>query len=137
MAITVVLIGAGSYVFTPSILHDLICDHRLADLELWLVDPDEEMAGDMAAVARRMAESAGIEVRAPATADPGRALPGAHYVTTSVVVDGARRWEQDRRVAEAHGVIDPLGELGGLGGLSYTLRQVCLDRLHLRDSAVS
>ena len=122
----VVLIGAGSYVFTPSILHDLICDHRLGDLDLWLVDPDIEMAEAMAGLAQRMAGSVGVDVTATATGDRSAALPKADYVSTSVVVDGARRWRIDRDVAESHGVVDVLGELGGLGGLSYALRQVAL-----------
>ncbi len=126
MAAKVVLIGAGSYVFTASTLYDLICDYRLADLELWFVDPDVESAELMAGVARRMAASRGIDVATSCTADRRDALPAADYVTTSVAVEGPRRWQTDRTVAERHGVIDVRGELGGVGGLSYTLRQVAL-----------
>jgi alpha-galactosidase len=122
----VVLMGAGSYVFTPSTLHDLLCDHRLPGLSLWLVDPDVELAGLMAGVAHRMAESSGLDIETHCQADRRAALPGADFVTTSVAIDGARRWQTDRTVAEKHGVIEPLGELGGVGGLSYTLRQVPL-----------
>ena len=126
MTTKVVLIGAGSYVFTASTLHDLICDHRLEGLELWLVDPDVEMAELMAGVAQRMAASSGINVTTFCTANRRDALLGAAYVTTSVAIEGARRWQIDRTVAERRGVIDVLGELGGVGGLSYTLRQVPL-----------
>jgi alpha-galactosidase len=126
MATKVVLIGAGSYVFTPSTLYDLICDHRLPDLELWMVDPNTEIAELMAGIAHRMAERVDLSIKTYCTSTRREALPGAGFVTTSMAIDGVRRWHMDREVAEKHGVIDMLGELGGLGGLSYTLRQVPL-----------
>ena len=37
----IVVIGAGSFVFGPSVLHDLIAVHRWAGCDLVLVDVDE------------------------------------------------------------------------------------------------
>ena len=124
MPAKIVLIGAGSYVFTPSTLHDLLCDHKLSDLELWLVDPDVELINDMAGIAKRMADESGVRVETHCVADRRDALSAADFVITSFAIQGAKRWETDRQIAERHGVFDPTGELGGIGGLSYTLRQV-------------
>lgn len=126
MGVKVVHIGAGSYVFTPSILHDLICHHRIADLDLWLVDRDAEAASWTGAIARRMADRAGVRVRIETAAEREGALPGADFVSTSVAVDGLRRWQTDRAIARKYDVIEVAGELGGVGGLAYTLRQVPL-----------
>ena len=40
-AMRIAVIGAGSYVFTPSLLPDLIVEHRLAGCEIVLMDPNE------------------------------------------------------------------------------------------------
>ena len=48
----VALIGAGSFVFGPSILHETIVTHRLDDVELALVDLDSEAVELMAGVGR-------------------------------------------------------------------------------------
>lgn len=126
MSTKIVIIGAGSYVFTPSIVHDLIVKHRLDDLELHFVDPDVEIAADMAGLARRMATESGVSITTKATADRREALPGAQFVSTSVAIQGQKRWKMDRDVTTKHSIDEIVGELGGVGGLSYTLRQVPL-----------
>jgi alpha-galactosidase len=133
MPTKVVIIGAGSYVFTPSIVHDLIVKHRLDDLDLHFVDPDVEIAADMAGLALRMAAESGVSITTNATADRREALPGAHFVSTSVAVQGWRRWKIDRDVTTKYGIDEIIGELGGVGGLSYTLRQVPLMLAICRD----
>lgn len=133
MPTRIVIIGAGSYVFTPSIVHDLIVRHRLDGLDLHFVDPDEEIAADMAGLARRMADEAGVSITASATSDRREALPGAHFVSTSVAIQGQRRWAMDREVTTRYGIDEIIGELGGVGGLSYTLRQVPLMLAICRD----
>src|SRR5690348_2670426 len=47
-----VLIGAGSFVFGPSMLSQTLLEHRLDDLHLALVDVDGEVAELMAGVGR-------------------------------------------------------------------------------------
>ncbi len=126
MPTKVVLIGAGSYVFTPSTIHDLIVHHKLDGLELHFVDPDTEIAAGMAGVARRMADESNVSITTHVTDDRREALPGAHFVSTSVAIQGMKRWRIDREVTRKHGVDEVMGELGGVGGLSYTLRQVPL-----------
>lgn len=122
----IALIGAGSYVFSLSLLHDLLIDHRMEGVHLVLMDIDEYMAADMARIAARMAREAGVEVRVDSTADREAALEGADFVTTSVAVQLVKRWGMDKEIARRHGVREILGECGGLGGLSYTLRSVPL-----------
>ena len=56
----VALIGAGSYVFGPSVLDQAILQHALPGLHLALVDVDGETLGLMANVGRRMARETGV-----------------------------------------------------------------------------
>ncbi len=133
MPARVALIGAGSYVFAPSTLHDLLIEHRLDGLELALVDPDVELAGHMARLAERMAADADVRVDAAPFEARRDGLPGADFVVTSAAVQGISRWRIDRDIARRHGLIEPVGELGGVGGLSYALRQVSLHLAICRD----
>lgn len=122
----VAAIGAGSYVFSLSLLQDLIIDHRLNGIHLTLMDIDGEMAADMAAIARRMADEAGVEMTIDSTSDREAALKDADFVTTSVAAQLVKRWEMDKEVIRKYKIKEILSECGGVGGLSYTLRSVPL-----------
>lgn len=121
----IVLIGAGSHVFAPSVLNDAIVEHRL-DCELALVDLDRGMAGLMESVGRRMAAEAGAATRLSSTDDRREALPGADFVILSAAVQGATRWTMDRDILARAGTPDQARECGGVGGLSYALRSITL-----------
>lgn len=123
--VKVTVIGAGSYVFSVGLLHDLIIDAGLP-LDLTLVDLNTEVAGNMAGVARRMSEDAGTDLRVDATSDRARALKGAHFVTNSAAVQLQSRYEQDRVVIAKHGLREIASECGGVGGLAYALRTIPL-----------
>ena len=123
--VKVAVIGAGSYVFSVGLLHDLILDAGLA-LDLTLVDPNTEVAESMARVARRMAESVGADLKIDATSDRASALKGAHFVTNSAAVQLQSRYERDRAVIAKHGLREIASECGGVGGLAYALRTVPL-----------
>lgn len=59
----IILIGAGSYVFSLSVLNDLIMEHRASDCELALVDIDADVLSIVEGAGRRMAAEAGGGVR--------------------------------------------------------------------------
>jgi len=122
----IAILGAGSYVFTLGLLNDLLNRYPVPGSTLVLMDVDAEMAETMAAIARHMARELGIPVAVEATADRSIALTGADFVTTSVAVQLRTRWEMDKAVIIKHGIREVTSECGGVGGLSYTLRQVAL-----------
>lgn len=122
----VVLIGAGSYVFGPTVLLDLLEKHRLPGCELALVDLNVEAAESLAAVGRRMARDLGLDNHITATADRRSALPGADFVILSASPQGAQRWAVDYELLKAAGMADQARECGGLGGLSNALRSISL-----------
>ena len=77
----VAVIGAGSYVFGPSILHDAIVEHRLQGAEIALIDLNREAVELMAAIGQRMARETGVAVTVTAHTDRCRALsiPSARW----------------------------------------------------------
>jgi alpha-galactosidase len=120
------LIGAGSYVFAPTFLHDAIVRHRLEGAELALVDLNRAAAEAMAALGRRLAEEAGVRVRLTAHTDRREALRGAFAVALCASPDGIRRWHMDHAILVRHGLPTQARECGGLGGLLNAFRSITL-----------
>ena len=123
----IVIIGAGSTSFGPTILSDLFAHaDRLRGSEVWLVDVNTE-ALDLIA---RYAEKLNLAFEQPfdfhATNARGEALPGARFVIVSVAVDRIATWQLDWQIPLRHGVRHVLGENGGPGGLSHALRNIPL-----------
>jgi alpha-galactosidase/6-phospho-beta-glucosidase family protein len=122
----IVLIGAGSFVFAPSVMHDAIVEHRLKGLHLALVDPQIEMAKLMAGVGRQMALMVDLKIELTVHADWTNALAGADFVICCAAVQLQRRFAMDvgiiGRLAPGHLVT----EFGGIHGISYTFRQIAL-----------
>lgn len=119
-----VIIGAGSTVFTPGLLADLTASPHLADATVALVDIDGRIAATMARYAERVARERGGRLRLEHAADRRRVLAGADFVTVTIAVGGARAWERDVRIPEAHGVWQTVGDSVGPGGLFRALRHV-------------
>ncbi|MFE6717039.1 hypothetical protein ACFVDU_05565 [Streptomyces albidoflavus] len=121
-----VLIGAGSAVFTRGLLADLITADDLGSWEIRLVDVNEAALGVAARLARRMVEArgAGGRITVRASADRRTELPGADYVVTCVGVGGRPAWQRDHEICQEHGVFQPVGDSVMPGGISRLLRTV-------------
>ncbi|MEU4146936.1 hypothetical protein [Streptomyces parvulus] len=121
-----VLIGAGSAVFTRGLLADLITADDLGSWEIRLVDVNEEALRVAARLAGRMVEArgAGDRITVRASADRRTELPGADYVVTCVGVGGRPAWQRDHEVCQEHGVYQPVGDSVMPGGISRLLRTV-------------
>jgi alpha-galactosidase/6-phospho-beta-glucosidase family protein len=122
----VVLIGAGSYVFGPSVLDQAILQHRLPNLELALVDLDAEVVELMAGVGRRMARDSGLDTLVTAHTDRTQALAGADYVVCSASPQIWRRFAMDCEIVDRYAPDHLVTEFGGIAGISYSLRQIAL-----------
>lgn len=121
-----VIIGAGSYVFTPTALRDAVEKHRLDDAEIVLVDLDAAAAETMCGYGRRMASDLGVGCRITSTTDRRAALPGADFVILCASPQGVRRWTMDYEILLRHGLADQARECGGLGGLANAVRSITL-----------
>ncbi|MEU6456973.1 hypothetical protein [Streptomyces sp. NPDC047065] len=121
-----VLIGAGSAVFTRGLLADLITADDLGSWEIRLVDVNEEALAVAERLARRMVEAreAGNRITLRASADRRTELPGADYVVTCVGVGGRPAWQRDHEICQEHGVYQPVGDSVMPGGISRLLRTV-------------
>ena len=117
-----VIIGAGSAVFTQGLVADMILIGDEWDLHLVDVNPEN------LSVAHRLAQQLIARRNAPiqltATLDRREALPGADAVVATFGVGGRRAWEQDVFVPRTFGIYQPVGDSVMPGGISRALRQI-------------
>lgn len=119
-----VLIGAGSAVFTRGLLADLIGAHDLGSWEIRLVDVDPTALDVATRLATAMVDErrAGGTITVVASTDRRAVLPGADFVVTCVGVGGRPAWQLDHEIVQRHGVHQPVGDSIMPGGISRLLR---------------
>lgn len=120
----VVLIGAGSTVFTQRLVADMIASPRAGGWELALVDIDPTVLDLVHALVTKMVEARGVDLPVTATTDRRSVLPGARTVVTTIAVGGRRGWELDVHVPRRFGVFQSVGDTIMPGGISRGLRMV-------------
>lgn len=120
----IVIIGAGSTVFTPGLIADLTGSKLFSGATVALVDINPQSAETMARYAERVARERGVRLQIEYATDRRDVLPGADFVTVTIAVGGVRAWERDVRIPEAHGVWQTVGDSVGPGGVFRALRHV-------------
>lgn len=119
-----VLIGAGSAVFTRGLLADLIGADDLGGWDIRLVDVDPvalDVAADLAE-AMIAARGVGDSIRVTRSTDRRSVLEGADFIVTCVGVGGRPAWQLDHEVVQKHGIFQPVGDSIMPGGISRLLR---------------
>ncbi|MCL2775183.1 MAG: hypothetical protein FWD71_17820, partial [Oscillospiraceae bacterium] len=122
----IVIIGGGSYVFTPTVIEDLIIKSKIQYCNIVLVDLNPEPVYLLAEITKRIAADNNIRVEVSATTDRISALAGADYVITSVAVQGIKRWQMDYDICKEEEIPFECGECGSLSGISYGFRAITL-----------
>lgn len=122
--IKIVTIGGGSS-YTPELVEGFLKRYQTLPVgELWLVDvPEGEgKMNIVAALARRMAERAGVPMEIRTTLDRREALAGADFVTTQLRVGQLAARIKDERIPLKYGILGQ--ETNGAGGLFKGLRTI-------------
>jgi len=120
----IVLIGAGSAMFTQGLVADLILSPDLGPWELGLVDIDPQALETAEGLSRRMVEAKGAEIDISASTDRRDVLPGADVVVSTIGVGGRRGWEADVFIPRKYGVYQPVGDSVMAGGISRAMRMI-------------
>ncbi len=118
----IVLIGAGSAMFTRGLLADLIL--RKWDIELGLVDVDPEALSVAEKLAGKMLKAQRVKMKVVASTDRRKVLRGATVVICTIGVGGRRAWEQDVFIPRKYGIYQPVGDSVMPGGTSRALRMI-------------
>jgi len=118
----IVLVGAGSAMFTRGLVADLI--KRGAEMELALVDIDPVALEAAERLAAKMVEARKAPIKLQASPDRRKVLPGATAVICTVGVGGRRAWERDVFIPRKYGIYQPVGDTSAPGGTSRALRMI-------------
>lgn len=118
----IVLIGAGSAMFTRGLIADLI-DSRMK-VELALVDIDPKALQVAHAVATKMITQQNAPITLTASVERREVLRNATVVICTIGVGGRRAWEQDVFIPRTYGIYAPVGDTVGPGGSSRALRMI-------------
>lgn len=119
-----VIIGAGSAMFTQGIVADLIKHQGTQKWHLSLVDIDAQTLDAVSKLCRKMIEAKDADVELSYSTDRCEVLLGADYVTTTIGVGGRRAWEQDVFIPRKYGIFQPVGDTAMPGGISRAMRMV-------------
>ncbi len=118
----IVLIGAGSAMFTQGLVADLILSRQA--WRLALVDPDPQALETATGLSQRMAQARDADIEIEGSQERGDMLPGADVVVATVGVGGRRAWEADVFVPRKYGIYQPVGDTVMPGGISRAMRMV-------------
>jgi len=119
-----VLIGAGSAMFTQGLLADIIKEESLGPWEVGLVDTDPEALSVAYNLAKKMVDAKDANIKVEQSTDRKDLLANVDIVITTIGVGGRRAWETDVFIPRKHGIYQPVGDTVGPGGLSRAMRMI-------------
>ena len=119
-----VLIGAGSTVFTQRLIADIILAEETDKWELALVDIDPVTLDAVDKLVAKMLHAKNADIPVTATTDRRTVLDGADYVVTTIAVGGRMGWQRDIEIPRAYGIFQPVGDTALPGGISRAMRMI-------------
>ena len=117
-------IGAGSTGFAKRFMADIMSRPELADGTLALMDINQEVLDVSTALAKKMAKQLNVPTKIESTTDRRRALEGADYVISTVLLHGLQARIVEHRIMQKYGVDQAVGCTSGPGGVFHALRYI-------------
>ena len=119
----IVLIGAGSHVFSRHLITDILSYPELRDSTISLMDIASEPLSLITEFAEKIVKQHGFNTRIQSTSDRREALEGADYVFVTIRVGERQTMPIDREIITRYGV-EGSPDTVGPGGVFYGLRHV-------------
>ncbi len=138
----IVIIGAGSMVFSSRLTTDILSVPELAEGTISYVDIDQPALDLISAFAHQVAKQEGLPTRIEATTDRRQALDGADYVVATFRVGGMEATGHDIRIPLKYGIDQAVGDTIGPGGIFYgqchipLILDICRDMQELCPQAL-
>ena len=120
----IVVIGAGSIIFSTTVLNDLLNTPALSDSQFVLVNPNLPRAQRVENYVKRIIAQNGLKATITSTADRLEALVDADFVITTIKVGGSKAFQADFEIPKRYGIDVCVGECVGPGGVFRGLRTV-------------
>jgi alpha-galactosidase len=118
----VVLVGAGSAMFTRGLVADILRQGWTG--EIGLVDTDPHALKVAERLCRKMIDARGGPLQLQASTNRRDVLADATAVICTIGVGGRRAWEQDVFIPRRHRIYQPVGDTVMPGGTSRALRMI-------------
>ena len=128
----IAIIGAGSLGFTRTLVKDIVAVPELAGATFALMDIFKDRLEFAERATRRIVKEAGVSATVEPTLDRKRALRGADFVISTILVDGVAGFRPEFAIPIKHGVSVNIGDTLGPSGVFRALRTmpVMLDIAH-------
>ena len=107
--VRVVIVGAGSVVFTKTLIRDILAG-PIRDVEFVLMDPSTRRTPLIQRWAEALIEAHGLPATVVVETDQAAAIAGSDYVFTTFQVGGLRATELDYEVPLSYGVDQCIGD---------------------------
>jgi alpha-galactosidase len=120
----IVMVGGGSYQWTPVLGRDLMLHEYLRGSTFMLYDIDPEPLPMLQKLMRKIAAAAGTDFKVRATTDPAEAFAGADFALLSITTGGYDMMEHDLTIPARYDIYQTVGDTVGPGGLVRALRNV-------------
>ncbi len=118
----VVIIGAGSSMFTKKLLGDLLSFDDMNIDEFSLVDINKEKLAVIEKVAEKLCSQFGKKVKISTTDKRRDVLKDARWVINTIGVGGVEAYRQDLEIPDKYGLSQCIGDIIGPGGMFRFLR---------------
>jgi len=119
----IAIIGAGSLVFTQTLVMDLIAS-GLPDLEVVLMAPSTRNTGPLKAYFERVKAVHDLDLTVAVTTDQREALRDADFVISTFNIGGLKATELDYEIPLRFGVDQCIGDTLAPGGIFRGLRSI-------------
>jgi alpha-galactosidase len=120
----IVLVGAGSVVFTKNLIGDILTTPALRTADIVLHDIDPERLTTAERMARWIATAVGAEPTVSAHLDRRTALRSADFVVNTIQVGGGRATQLDFDIPGGFGLRYTIADTVGVGGVFRALRTI-------------
>ncbi len=120
----IVIIGGGSYNWTPSLTRDMFVRPELAGSELWLVDINPSALSELEKYCKTLLEYTKADFTLHTTTDRKDALTNADFVIITISTGGLNAMRHDLEIPYKYDIYQPVGDTVGPGGISRALRNI-------------
>ena len=131
----VTIIGGGSSVFVPALIRGFIRSPIMDGGLVTLMDVNESRLRVMEALAQRLIDSEGVDLRVEQTLDQRASLRDANFVIVAISVGGIAAWTNDIEIPGRYGVFGEVADSTGPGGIMRAFRNVPVLASVARDVA--
>ncbi len=120
----IVIVGGGSYGWTPTIVRDMVVTKELAGSTIVLEDIDKKALALTARACRKIIAQSKAKFTLKTTTSEREALKGADFVVLTISTGGFDAMEADVELPKKYGIYQSVGDTVGPGGISRSLRNI-------------